>query len=41
MYHLKGNDEGFFENVAFNETEFLNQKLWAFEWKRPILVNLP
>ena len=39
MYHLKGNDESFFENVVFNKIEFLNQKLWTFKWKRPILVN--
>ena len=33
MYHLKGDDESFFENVHFNETELLNQKLWPFKWK--------
>ena len=32
MYHLKGNDESFFENVVFNEIEFLNKKLWPFKW---------
>ena len=32
MYHLKANDESFFENVVFNEIEFLNQKFWSFKW---------
>ena len=32
MYHLIGNDETFFENVVFNKIEFLNQKLWPFQW---------
>ena len=26
IYHLKGNDDSLFENVVFNEIEFLNQK---------------
>ena len=32
MYHLKGNDESFLENLVFNESEFRNQKLWPFKW---------
>ena len=36
MYHLKGNDESFFENVVFNEIEFLNQKVCGI-W--PIVVD--
>ena len=31
-YHLNGSDDSFFENVVFNEIEFLNQKLWPFKW---------
>ena len=31
MYHLKGNDDSFFENVVCNEIEFPNQNLSLFE----------
>ena len=39
MYHLKGDDESFSENVVFNETEFLNQSYGHLSRIWPFLVN--